>query len=50
VSDAELVSLAVCQAAVGISSDRRFLGAWRVSWGKRALDIARKAGVDVTAA
>lgn len=26
VSDAELVALAVCQAAIGISSDRRFLG------------------------
>src|SRR5207247_3536409 len=26
VSDAELVALAVCQAAVGISSDRQFLG------------------------
>ena len=25
-SDAELVALAVCQAAVGISSDRQFLG------------------------
>jgi hypothetical protein len=25
-SDAELVSLAVCQAAMGISSDRPFLG------------------------
>ena len=26
VSDAELVALAVCQAAMGISSDRQFLG------------------------
>jgi hypothetical protein len=26
VSDAELVALAVCQAAIGISSDRQFLG------------------------
>src|SRR6266536_4399279 len=26
VSDAELVALAVCQAAIGISSDREFLG------------------------
>ena len=26
VSDAELVALAVCQAAVGIPSDRQFLG------------------------
>ena len=26
ISDAELVALAVCQAAVGISSDRQFLG------------------------
>src|SRR6266498_2425831 len=26
ISDAELVSLAVCQAAMGISSDRQFLG------------------------
>jgi hypothetical protein len=26
VGDAELVALAVCQAAVGISSDRQFLG------------------------
>jgi len=26
ISDAELVSLAVCQAAIGISSDRQFLG------------------------
>jgi hypothetical protein len=26
VTDAELVALAVCQAAVGISSDRQFLG------------------------
>lgn len=25
-SDAELVALAVCQAAIGISSDRHFLG------------------------
>ena len=25
-SDAELVALAVCQAAIGISSDRQFLG------------------------
>ncbi len=31
VSDAELVALAVCQAAMGISSDRQFLGliGWR---------------------
>src|SRR6266542_3942753 len=26
ISDAELVALAVCQAAMGISSDRQFLG------------------------
>src|SRR6266542_186395 len=26
ISDAELVALAVCQAAIGISSDRQFLG------------------------
>jgi hypothetical protein len=26
VSDPELVALAVCQAAIGISSDRQFLG------------------------
>jgi hypothetical protein len=26
VTDAELVALAVCQAAIGIASDRRFLG------------------------
>ena len=34
-SDAELVALAVCQAAMGICSDRRFLGlvGWRLpSW------------------
>jgi Transposase DDE domain len=32
ISDAELVALAVCQAAMGISSDRQFLGliAWRL--------------------
>src|SRR2546427_4580015 len=32
VSDAELVALAVCQAAMGISSDRQFLGLvrWRL--------------------
>ena len=32
VSDAELVGLAVCQAAMGISSDRQFLGlvGWRL--------------------
>src|SRR3954454_20199055 len=26
ISDAELVALAVCQAAIGVSSDRQFLG------------------------
>jgi hypothetical protein len=26
ITDAELVALAVCQAAIGISSDRQFLG------------------------
>src|SRR5579862_8626923 len=41
VSDAELVALAVCQAAIGISSDRQFLGlVGRVlpGWFPRLLD------------
>jgi hypothetical protein len=42
ISDAELVALAVCQAAMGISSDRQFLGL--VSY--RLLVQAERTGLD----
>jgi hypothetical protein len=34
VSDAELVALAVCQAAMGIAPDRQFLGGQGGRWGR----------------
>jgi hypothetical protein len=33
----------------GLIKAERDDNAWRISWGKRALDIAREAGVDMTA-
>ena len=41
VSGAELVALAVCQAAIGISSDRQFLGIVGCRAGSRAYPRSR---------